>query len=202
MYASRHQTFSFPSEVAWPLLGGRHCHNGLSACWPAWLSRDGPSGLMSPRPTCAPLAQCPPNPVTTLSRILRYPARRGRLPRVLKRAKTCVSSALENFPMCKTNSITHTHTWSAETSPYKLRRTPGTFLAVSARAISSDNLVCAVESRSCRPFSWENTGWLPLNVTISPQLAEQHCPVRRSREDDGVFPGCKLCNIDGALVAR
>lgn len=77
---------------------------------PACLAlANGPSGPMSPRLTCMLLAQSPPKSVTTLSRMLRYPARRGRLPRAPNKAKTRVSSAPENFPMCKTHSMTHTH---------------------------------------------------------------------------------------------
>lgn len=83
-----------PSEVR-PLHGGRHSHNGL---YPPGLSRDRPSVPTSPPLACVPLAQRPPNSVATLSRMLRYPARRGRLSRGAEKGQDSRVISTSEFP--------------------------------------------------------------------------------------------------------
>lgn len=184
----------FPSQVR-PLRGGRHSHNGL--CLPG-LGRDRPSVPTSPRPACVPLAQRPPKSVTTLSRMLRYPARRGRLPRGAEMGQ---DSCHQHFRITRCAGLTPwpTHTWPAETSQYKLRRTPAIPFGLRGPYHRTTGLCCGVAMLLPIPLIIQR---LPLNVTTSPQLAEQHCPVRRSRQDDRVFSGRELRNIDSALVAR
>lgn len=82
-----------------------------------------------------------------------------------KRAKTRVSSAPQNSPMCWTHSMAHTHTACRNVS-IQIETNAHDFLRC-ARAMASDNLVCAVQFAMLRS-SLLIKHRLPPSVTISP----------------------------------